>query len=185
MQSICANLSIVRRPPVKEGMSLDEIRLIGQSAAALTEDLIKIVECSEVVISDGFVSQRPETFSRLDFRRRGRQKHEFHTFGNLQLAGDMPAGLIEDEDDVLAGCDLPGKGRQDRAESRGVDGVGNEPDHRSRRRSDEAVKIKPRVAVMALGNRAAAARCPDPAQDRLQADPVFVKRPDFNRDRRL
>ena len=182
---MCANLSIVRRPPVEEGVSLDEIRLIGQSAAALTEDLIKIVECSEVLISDGFVSQRPETFSRLDFRRIGRQKHKFPAFGNLQVAGDRPAGLIEYEDDVLAGSDLLGKGRQDRAEGRGVDGVGNEPDHRCRRRSNEAVKIKPRVALMALGTWAAAARCPDPAQDRLQADPVFVKRPDFTRDRRL
>ena len=114
-----------------------------------------------------------------------RQKHQFHTLGDLQRSGHMPAGLIEHEDDVLAGPDLPGEGGQDRAESRGVDGIGDEPDHRPGRWSDEAVKIEPTVPMMALGHRAAAARRPDPPHDRLQADPVFVKRLDFNRYCRL
>ena len=38
---------------------------------------------------------------------------------------------------------------------------------------------------MAAGGRTAAARCPDLAQDRFQAEAVFIERPDFDRDRRF
>jgi hypothetical protein len=41
------------------------------------------------------------------------------------------------------------------------------------------------LPVVAVGDRAATARRPDCAKDRLQADPVFVKRPDVNRSRRF
>jgi hypothetical protein len=98
----------------------------------------------------------------------------------------MPAGLIEHEEDALVGtgADLPGEGGQDRAEQSGVDAIDKEPDHRPGSWPNKAVEIQPLVSVMARGDRAAAARCPDLAPDRLQAEPMFVKRPDFNRDRR-
>ena len=51
--------------------------------------------------------------------------------------------------------------------------------------SDEAVQIKPLVAVMATGDGAAAAGRPDLAQDRFQSEAVFIERPDFDRDRRV
>ena len=51
--------------------------------------------------------------------------------------------------------------------------------------SDEAVQIKPLVAVMAAGGRTAAARRPDLTQDRFQAEAVFIERPDFDRNRRV
>jgi len=38
---------------------------------------------------------------------------------------------------------------------------------------------------MATGDGAAAARRPDLAQDRFQAEAVFIERPDFDRDRRF
>ena len=99
----------------------------------------------------------------------------------------MPAGLIEHKDDVLAGTSphLPGEGRQDRAEQGGVDAIDDEPDHRPGGRSNKAAQIQPLLPAVAVGDRAATARRPDCAKDRLQADPVFVKRPDVNRSRRF
>jgi len=99
----------------------------------------------------------------------------------------MPARAVEHQDDVLvgAGADLGGERRQERAEQRGVDAVGDEPDDLARGGPDEAVQIKPLVSVMAADGRTAAARRPDLAQDRFQAEAVFIERPDFDRDRRF
>ena len=66
-----------------------------------------------------------------------------------------------------------------------VDAVGDEPHDLARGGPDEAVQIKPLVAVMAAGGRTAAAWRPDLAQDRFQAEAVFIERPDFDRNRRL
>src|SRR3954469_3011336 len=97
----------------------------------------------------------------------------------------MPARAVEHQDDVLvgAGADLGGERGQERAEQGGVDAVGDEP--HARGWSDEAVQIKPLVAVMATGDGAAAAGRPDLAQDRFQTEAVFVERPNFDRNRRV
>ena len=99
----------------------------------------------------------------------------------------MPARAVEHQDDVLveAGANFGGERRQERAEQSGVDAVGDEPHDLAGGWSDEAVQIKPLVAVMATGDGAAAAWRPDLAQDRLQSEAVFVERPDFDRDRRV
>ena len=109
------------------------------------------------------------------------QEHQFNAFRNFQILGDMPARAVEHQDDVLvgAGADLGGERGQERAEQGGVDAVGDEPHDLARGGSDEAVQIKPLVAVMAAGGRTAAAWRPDLAQDRFQAEAVFVERPDL------
>ena len=115
------------------------------------------------------------------------QEHQFNAFRNFQILGDMPARAVEHQDDVLvgAGAHLGGERGQERAEQGGVDAVGDEPHDLARGWSDEAVQIKPLVSVMAAGGRTAAAWRPDLAQDRFQAEAVFVERPDFDRDRRF
>ena len=91
------------------------------------------------------------------------QEHQFNSFRNRQILGDMPARAVEHQNDALvgAGANLGGERRQERAEQRGVDAVGDEPHDLARGWSDEAVQIKPLVAVMATGNGAAATRRPD------------------------
>jgi hypothetical protein len=42
-------------PPVKEGMSSDEIRLVGQNTAPLTENVIKVVQGFDVFIGNRLV----------------------------------------------------------------------------------------------------------------------------------
>src|SRR5687767_10688649 len=95
----------------------------------------------------------------------------------------MPACAVEHEDDVVvgAGADLSGERRQQRAEQRGVDAIGDEPDNLAGGWPDEAIEIEPLVAVVATGDGTAAARRPDLAQDRLPAEAVFVERPNFDR----
>ena len=99
----------------------------------------------------------------------------------------MPARAVEHQDDVLvgAGARVGGERRQERAEQRGVDAIGDEPHDLARGGPNEAVQIEPLVAVMAAGGWTAATRRPDLAQDRFQAEAVFIERPDFDRDRRV
>ena len=99
----------------------------------------------------------------------------------------MPASAVEHEDDVFvgAGADLGGERRQQRAEQRGVDAIGDEPHNLAGGWPDEAIEIEPLVAVVATGDGTAAARRPDLTQDRFQSEAVFVERPHFDRNRRF
>ncbi len=83
----------------------------------------------------------------------------------------MPARAVEDEGDALAD---PGPD--------GADGRQEEPIRVARRRPDEGVDVGPVVARLDGGDRALAERCPDAAQDRLEADAVLVHRPRLDRN---
>ena len=86
---------------------------------------------------------------------------------------------------VRAGADLTGEGFEQGAEHRRVDGIGDEPDDLAAGWPDEAIQVEPLVAMMPWCRRALATRRPDPADDRLQPDAVFVQAPDLERKRRL
>ena len=175
------------RPPFEEGMRSDLVVIVGEDTAALGENLIKFIQRLEVLIDDGLVRQRPQALGGLDLWRVRRQEHQFNALRNLQIPGDVPARAIEHQDDVLvgAGAGLGGERRQQRAEQRGVDAVGDEPHDLTGGRPDEAVQIEPLVAAVAAGGRPASARRPDLAQDRFQSEAVFVERPDLDRNRRF
>jgi len=175
------------RPPFEEGVCFDLIRVVSEDTATLGKNLIEFLQGLEVFIDDRLVRQRPQAFGGLDLGRVRWQEHQFNALRNHQIPGDMPARAVEHQDDVLVGtgADLGGERRQERAEQGGVDAVGDEPHDLARGWSDEAVQIKPLVAVMAPGNGAAATRRPDLAQDRFQAEAVFIERPDLDRNRRF
>jgi hypothetical protein len=178
---------IVLWPPFEQGMCSDLVPIVGEDTATLGENFIEFLEGLEVFIDDGLVGQRPQAFGGLDLWRVRWQEHQFNALRNHQIPGDMPARAVEHQDDVLVGtgADLGGERRQERAEQGGVDAVGDEPHDLARGGPDEAVQIKPLVAVMATGDGAAATRRPDLAQDRLQAEAVFIERPDLDRNRRF
>src|SRR3954471_1046606 len=175
------------RPPFEEGMCFDLIRVVTEDAASLGKNLIEFLQRLEVFIDDWLIRQRPQAFGGLDLWRIRRQEHQSTSLRNLQIPGDVPARAVEHQDDVLVGtgADLGGERRQQRAEQRGVDTVGDEPHDLAGGWPDEAIKIEPLVAVMAAGGRTASARRPDLAQDRFQPEAVFVKRPDLDRNRRF
>ena len=175
------------RPPFEEGVCFDLIGVVGEDTATLGKNLIEFLQGLEVLIDDGLVGQRPQAFGGLDLGRVRWQEHQFNALRNHQIPGDMPARAVEHQDDVLVGtgADLGGERRQERAEQRGVDAIGDEPHDLARGGPHEAVQIKPLVAVMAVGGRTAATRRPDLAQDRFQSEAVFIERPDLDRNRRF
>ena len=175
------------RPPFEEGVCFDLIGVVGEDTATLGKNLIELLQGLEVFIDDRLVGQRPQAFGGLDLWRVRGQEHQFNALRNLQILGDMPARAVEHHDDVPVGtgADLGGERRQERAEQGGVDAVGDEPHDLAGGGPDEAVQIEPLVAVMTAGGRTAAAWRPNLAQDRFQAEAVFIERPDFDRDRRV
>ncbi len=60
-------------------------------------------------------------------------------------------------------------------------GVPQIPDGLSAHGGDEGGDVEPFVAMMAKRDRPLADGCPDPAMDRLQAEPMLIRRPDLDR----
>ncbi len=77
----------------------------------------------------------------------------------------MPAGAVEDENDdaVASGARLAGEEREGILEELLVDAGREVPEALAGRGRDEGGDVEPLVAVMAAGDRALAARRPDPA----------------------
>ena len=103
--------------------------------------------------------------------------------GNGEVFWTVPAGIVEGEDNdaVAPGAGLPREGFEQFGEERLVDAVREIPDGFSARRRDEGGDVEPFVAVMAERDRPLADRRPDAAMNRLQAEPMFIRRPDLDR----
>lgn len=101
----------------------------------------------------------------------------------FQLLGPVPSRIVEEDDDglVRAGPAGLGEGIDYGLEQRGIDSVGEPPLELATARADEAIEVEPLVLVAAHGSGPGADFRPDPAAQRLQAEAVFVKGPDFER----
>src|SRR3954471_24666440 len=84
-------------PPVELGGGPDPVRIVGEIAASLCQDLIEIGQGVEMKICQRLVGRGAETLGRLECRGIGRQELQADSVGDLQVLGDMPAGTIEDE----------------------------------------------------------------------------------------
>ena len=54
------------RPPFKESMCFDLIRVVSEDPASLGKNLIEFLQRLEVFIDDGLIRQRPQAFGGLD-----------------------------------------------------------------------------------------------------------------------
>ena len=160
---------------MESGLASDEVAVVFEGDASLGDDGIEVFEGVEVLVDDGFVDVGPEGFGGLQLRRVGRQEDEADAFGDGERLG-VPAGAVEDEDDdpVASGAGLAGEEREGVLEELLVDAGREVPEALAGCGRDEGGDVEPFEPVMAAGDRALAARRPDPAQDRLQSDPVLV-----------
>lgn len=99
----------------------------------------------------------------------------------------MPAGIVELKHDALVGpgTDRFGKIGENEFEQLLAHGVGDIPHRLARHRLDEPGHVEPFETVMAECDRPLADRRPHAPRDRLQADTVFVHRPDLDRRARI
>ena len=160
---------------MEAGLAADEFAIVAEGDAALGDGGVEVGEGVEVLVDDRLVHVDPEGFGRLQLGRVGRQEDEADALGNGERFG-MPAGAVEDEDDdpVAAGPRLAREEGEGVLEELLVDAGRKIPEAFAGGGRDEGDDVEPFEAMMAAGDRALAARRPDPAEDRLQPDAVLV-----------
>ena len=143
---------------------------------------VEAVDVIEATIGERFVDERPEMLGRLQLGAMRRLEYKADAVGNFEVLGPVPASVVQLKDDALF---LPGAYRfgeigEDMFEQLLIDGVGDVPHRLAGQRLDEAPNIKPFETMMSQRDGPLANGRPQLAYDRLQADAMFVHRPEFN-----
>ncbi len=99
--------------------------------------------------------------------------------GELDLVAAMPAGLIEHQHDLLvaAQVQIDGKFVEGDAKRLGIHRWQQEPKGVPSCGLDEGIELQPLIAVGYPRDRALTFARPDPAQDWLEPDAMFIHRP--------
>lgn len=164
-------------------MGGDELAILVEETAALGEDCVQGFDRCEVAIDDRFVDEWPEVFGRLQFRRIGRQVDEADAVRHREAGFGVPSGSVEhQDDDAFAPCaDRAGEVREQPFEERLVNAVRQIPDGLAAGRLHERRDVEPLIAMMPRRDRPLADRRPNAAMDRLQAEPMLIRRPHLDR----
>ncbi len=169
-------------PPVEQRSGADALALPLEGGTAGELRVFEVLDAREVLVDQGGVGQRPEVLGGLQLGGIGRQKQQVHMIRHAQMDAGVPAGAIQDEHNLLvgAGTDLAGERGQFHLKERNADGGSEMEDGPAGSGMDEAHEVAPGEAVLHGGDRTVADWRPDAAQQRLQADPMFVGRPQFD-----
>ena len=164
---------------MEAGGRAQDVGLVSKDAASLPEASFQLVDRVERFVGQGFIAQRPQVLGRLHLGRVGRLELEDDAVGDGEVGARVPAGAIQGQQDhLIRTCALLlGEGGQHRGEDLQADARHQVPGDAPARRVDEADQVHPLVAVPDPGVRPLPCRCPDAAQDRLQADAVLIRPP--------
>ena len=167
---------------MEEGAITDYVPLVREGEAALSDGVIEAVDGVEAAVGERFVNEPPKMFGRLELGTVGRLEYETNAVGHGEVLGSVPAGIVELKHDALVvpGAYRSGKIDEDEFEQLLADGVGNVPHRLAGCRLDETGHIEPLETMMAERDRPLSDWCPHAPHDRLQANAVFIHRPDFD-----
>ena len=165
------------------GVACDGVLVLVEIAASRGNCSIEIADGIEVFVGERLVDERPEMFGGLELRAVGRLVDEPDAVGDGQIFRAVPTGIVklEHDDAIAPSAGLAREGFEQLCEECLVEPVRQIPDRLSARRRHEGGDVEPFVAVMAERDRPLADRCPNPAMDRLQAEPMLIRRPDLDR----
>jgi hypothetical protein len=168
---------------MKVGVGFDDLSMLVEEAASCIDGSIEIVDCRKVGVGERFVDEGPEALGGLEFRTARRLIDEPDAVGNGEVFRAMPTCIVELEHDdaITPGAGLVREGLEQLGKEGLVDAVRQIPDGLPARWRDEAGDVEPFVAVMTERDRPLADRRPNPATDRFQAEPMFIRAPDFDR----
>ncbi len=174
-------------PPVEECAVADRVELLCESQATFCDRVIEALDGGEAAVGERFVDERPKMFGWLELGTVGGLEHEANAVGHGEVLRPVPAGIVELKHDALGGPGAHrfGKIDEDEFEHLLADGVGDVPHRPSGCRLDETRHIEPLETMMTERDRPLSDRCPHAPHDRLQADAVFIHRPDFNARARM
>jgi hypothetical protein len=140
-----------------------------------------VVGSEDAIGEPVFAHELPDIFDRIEFGRFRRQRHQRDVFRDVELIGEMPTGLIEQQDGMGAWCH--GSGDLIKMQRHGGDvAAGQDQTGRgSPRRTDGAEDIGRSCALIARRRWPRPAPCPTAGDLVLLADPSFVLEPDLYR----
>jgi hypothetical protein len=165
---------------VRDGADLRWIVL--KNHATLRLDFLQLVKCLKVTISNGLVSQRPESFRRLQFWRIRGQKEEMDAIRNAKRLAGVPSRLIEDQDHALlrTSTNRLRKVSKRNGEDLNIDGWKKPPVGRSRLGTGKAIDIQPLIAALDARDWPLPFTCLNTPKDWLEPDPMFIHAPEFD-----
>jgi hypothetical protein len=165
------------------GVAFDDVLIVEEVTASCSDNGIEVIDRFEVLVGERFVDQGPEVLGGLEFGAVSGLIDEPDAVGDRQVLRAVPSGIVELENDdaIASGAGLLREGFEQFGKERLVDPVRQIPNGFAARRRDESGDVEPFVAVVAQCDRPLAGRCPDPAMDRLQTEPMFIRRPDLDR----
>jgi len=136
-----------------------------------------------VAVGQRRVGQRPQVLSRLQLGRVGRQEEHVEVLRDAELDAAMPAGAVKHQHDLLVWTrsHLLGKGGSFPFEEGDAHRRGQMKDRTAGGGMHEADEIAPREAVLDGRQRPHAVQRPGLTHDGLEADPVLVDCPEFDR----
>src|SRR5262249_2643987 len=144
-----------------------------------SERLFEVIEGWEVLIDQGFVTEGPHMFCRLQLRRGGRQENEMEPLGHHQFRTGVVASLSEHQDQALGRpCSPCTRELLERDAPRGgVDARSKLPRIAAGDRRHEAEPIEPLEAVLYPRDGALPLAGPHRAQERFEPHPMLIARP--------
>ena len=118
----------------------------------------------------------------LQFGAMGRLEHQPEAGRNGEIFWSVPAGIVELQHDALGGTRANRFGEVGKHEFEHLlgDGFGDVPHRPAGCGLNETRHVEPLETVMAKRDRTLADGRPDAPGDRLQADPMFIHRPQFD-----
>jgi hypothetical protein len=167
---------------MEQGGGPDARGLTLEIGAAGELDVFELLDCGEMPIDQARVGEGPEMLGRLQLGGVWGQEEQMDMLGHPQAHTGMPAGTVEDQDDlfVRASADLPGELGQFHLKERDRDTRGEMVQGPTRGRMDEPHQVAPFEAVADWGEGPLANRRPDASEQRLEANAMFVGRPQLD-----
>jgi hypothetical protein len=160
-------------------MSLDDVRVCLQPAAALGLNFFQLIEGGEDPIGQWLVGKRPEPLSGLYLWAIGRQEHQVDPLGQGESSTAVPASTIEHQHDLFVWpCShLLGKSGQGEGEDLNADRGHQQPTRLPALRMHKGKNIHPFVALGHQGFDRSSLGSPDASQDRFEANPMLIPAP--------
>lgn len=160
-------------------MVFDGAVILLEPAASRGNGAIEVVDGFEVLVDERLIDKGPEALSGLEFRAARRLIDQPDAIWNWKIFWAVPAGIIklQDDDAIAAGTGFTRKGGEQFGKEGLVDPIGKIPDRLSAGGRDEAGHVKPFVAMVTKRNRPLPDRRPNPAMDRLEAEPMLIRGP--------
>lgn len=158
-----------------------------EGKAALVLHRLEGGEGVEAAVGERLVGQRPEVLGGLEFGGVGREEEQMDALGATNRLAGMPPGAIQDQQDVLGGTgtDIPSKGGEDLGKEGRTHAGEHPPLGLPGARPDKATEVEPLVALLDRRDGALPDRGPDPTDERQEADPMFIGRPELDLSLRM